>query len=158
MSRRGRLREALSASQTNHPQAHRQAEAQGGDILKRPLGYKPRQVQKRSRSEASLSEEFRAVVFHRAEGRSQITGATEYPMDAHHAIPKSLLKRVAPDLIWDPDNGILLTRLEHTRHENRGTVISFEQLPDYVVRFAEIHDLTWQLEQAHPRRAKSEAA
>lgn len=73
-------------------------------------------------------------------------------MDAHHCLLRQRLRAVAPELEWDPDGGILLTREEHDLHHSAGLRISFEQLPDYVLRWAERHDLTVFLELYHPRR------
>jgi hypothetical protein len=120
--------------------------------VRRTLGFKPQRHVRRAAEEQRVAETFRRDVYHRAEGRSQLTGAVDYPMDPHHAIPKAVLKRVAPELLWDADNGMLLTRQEHDDHHYGNTRISFEQLPDYIVRFAERHDLVLYLEQAHPRR------
>lgn len=125
--------------------------------MRRPLGYKPQKARQRTLDEQKAAENFRTVVFHRAEGRSQLTGAVDYPMDPHHAIPKSLLKRIAPELVWEPDGGMLLTREEHDAHHGRSIVITFEQLPDYVVRFAEQHDLMVWLERYHPHREQEAA-
>ena len=125
--------------------------------MRNTLGYRPRKQAKRTVAEQQAQETFRRDVFHRAEGRSQLTGAVDYPMDPHHAVPKAVLKRIAPELLWEPDNGMLLTRTEHDRHHSRGCVIAFEQLPEYLIRFAEQHDLMLYLEQAHPHR-ETEAA
>ena len=120
--------------------------------LRSTLGYKPRKPKQRSSDEQRHQEHFRMVAFHRAEGRSQLTGATSYPMDVHHVVKAQKLRHVAPELLWDPDGAILLTREEHDRHHNGGCVISYEQLPRYIHRWAEHHDLTMFLERYHPRR------
>ena len=65
--------------------------------------------------EQRAKENFRRVVFHRAGGRSQLTGAQDHIMDCHHTIPKQTLKRIRPDLVWEPDIAILITRAANTK-------------------------------------------
>jgi hypothetical protein len=87
-------------------------------------------------------------------------------LDAHHVLPKQLLKREFPrrhvredgsvrtldDLLMDPRNGLLLARYHHDALEARMLVVPRSRLPVRVEEFAGELGLGWYLDRTFGER------
>lgn len=76
--------------------------------------------------------------------------ADRWTWQAHHPTAKDELP---PSRKWDPDNGIVLCRRHHERHESATERVPFNRLPDRAVRFAarEGDAALYMLERLHPK-------
>jgi hypothetical protein len=100
--------------------------------------------------------EWRAEVWRRCGGKCVMTGqsvsqyGTMFEWQCHHPLAKGLL---APEVRYDPRNGIVLVPVVHMRHENAYQRVPFEKLPESCMIFAEKQG-SWAVEallRAHPR-------
>jgi hypothetical protein len=98
----------------------------------------------------------------KAAGVCVASGVIGVPLDAHHVIPKRLLRALerrlgltAGTLVWDCDNGIALCAGAaggrcHMRHESAFARIPRQCLPPQALVFAARHCLTWFIERHYP--------
>lgn len=126
--------------------------------LERKRRLRPTELTQR---EARLQEAFKRAAWE--QGACQRCGYRGPFMDAHHAIPKALLKKLllrkgepaTPEVLWDPDNALLLcTEPAPERCHNRHT-LAFRRVRRAVLRpenwaFARRHGLEWVLLTEYP--------
>lgn len=111
--------------------------------------------------ERRRAKEYKDSIYRRDKGKSVLpphAKKAKLYMDAHHCVPKRILRADGKDhLVWDTRNGILLTDEEHANHEARarGRVITFEQLPDHVIKFAKRHGYMHVLKRFHPTQEEA---
>jgi hypothetical protein len=111
--------------------------------------------------EARLQEAFRVAGL--AQGCCQACGYRGPFVEVHHAISRSLLKRlllkkgqpVTPEVLWDPDNALLLCEDPapnrcHSRHTLAMRRVPRKALRPENWRFARHHDLEWVLITEYP--------
>lgn len=76
-------------------------------------------------------------------------------LDAHHLIPKQVLKREFPhgvnDLLMDPRNGVLVRRYHHDALEARAAVIPKALLPADALEFVAELGLDWYVDKMQRR-------
>jgi hypothetical protein len=103
--------------------------------------------------------EWRTEVWRRCEGKCVMSGlpvslyGSIFEWSPHHPLEKQLL---APEIRYDPSNGVVLTAVAHRRHTDAFERVPFEKLPPYCIEFAsELGG--WAVEallRAHPRETK----
>lgn len=74
-----------------------------------------------------------------AQWRSELSGTkvTRGIGEVHHPLPKRWLRANGyHQLVWHPDNSMVLTKHEHEQHENGSRRVRFAELPDRAVAFA----------------------
>lgn len=100
--------------------------------------------------------EWRTEVWMRCKGQCIMTGESVplhgsiFEWSPHHPIEKQLL---APEVRYDPRNGVVLSAKAHRRHTDAFERVPFEKLPEYCMEFAEEIG-PWAVEallRAHPR-------
>lgn len=106
------------------------------------------------RASRSLQERRRAAAWWDAamkstEGRCVVTG--RYAEEIHHAIPRQSLRHRGLD-IWDPRNGVPVTRRTHERHTTAVERIPRECLPASVEEYASEIGLTHLLDRYYGAR------
>jgi len=117
--------------------------------------------------DVEAARHFKVAVFARSTGLDVVTG--EVADDAHHVIGKQPLKRLAAStahderldeqsyrtlltrLLWDPRNGVAVTRSTHDAHHNRSRPIPRSSLPDCAFAFAREVGLERLIERDYPR-------
>lgn len=98
----------------------------------------------------------RAIENHRCvvcgNNAAEAYAASGYGHEAHHGIPKSVLKRRGlKHLLWSPSNAICVCAEPcHRQHTQRVKTIPFHRLPFAVYAFAQEHDLLRELEREYP--------
>jgi hypothetical protein len=98
----------------------------------------------------------------KASGVCAACGAVGVPLDAHHVIPKRLLRALerrlalpTRTLVWDAANGVALCKgiaggRCHMRHESAFARVPRRRLPEPALAFATQLGLTWFIERHYP--------
>ena len=83
-------------------------------------------------------------------------------MDACHIIPKVFLKHIGADseatrlrIMFDTRNGLAGCRAGHNILDGPYCPVTFDQLPDGVIDFAEENGILWRLEKMYPPKAEA---
>lgn len=107
-------------------------------------GLKRRVVPKPFDAEAAAA--FRALAYEN--GCAICHGQTE--LEVHHLIPKRLLKAEGHvDKLWARENGLVLCRTHHARHESGFARVPASVLPHESWAFAQDIGLDWFLERIY---------
>ena len=69
---------------------------------------------------------------------------------AHHVVPQQILRRIAPDALWNPLSGVGLCGLAHRRHHSGHTPLPFDFLPLPVVDYLSGRGFAHYLERMYP--------
>lgn len=124
----------------------------------KPVGYRGK-IRLGERVGPLSPSEWRYEVWRRCGGKCVMTGETVHPFGSifewspHHPLEKQLL---APEIRYDPRNGVVLIAKAHRRHTDAFERVPFEKLPDSCMDFAEEQG-SWAVEallRAHPRETK----
>jgi hypothetical protein len=113
-------------------------------------------------------ERFKSETLRRAGGECQASDPNhDGPLQAHHVVTQSALKRLARTLkftdgerarlLWDPDNGMALCERHHTRHTGAVERIPYDDVPPAARLFANAWRLDYLIDRYYPKE-NSDAA
>jgi hypothetical protein len=122
---------------------------------------RPKRSTELTKREAQLQELFTLAA--RQQGKCQNCGYAGVFLEAHHAIPKSLLRRlllkkgdpVTLEVLWDPDNALLLCAEPAPNRCHGRHTLAFRRIRRAALRpenwaFARRHGLEWVLITEYP--------